>query len=138
MRQSSDVGATKNDSLEMDGHYRQIQQGALRQDREAIAPAAMALDYFDQSIPEKHREVVRGMFIAACEPLRFGDMYDFGTSDLAAWLRDAVTALGMGRDFQYTPLVDVLLLHRTIEGLYFLEARLKVRVDIGKCFPGKR
>ena len=126
-----DFGATRDYSTEMVGHYRQILQGALKQDRAVIAPAAIALDYFDKGTPDKHREVVLGLFIDACEPLRCEGPYDFGTSDLAARLRDAGMALGMERDFWHTPVADVLLLHRKIAGLYLLAARLKARVDLG-------
>ena len=128
-----DFGATRAYSVEMIAQYRQVLQGALQQDSAQIAPAAMALGYFDERTSDPHRQAVLGMFIAACEPLRQKGKYDFGASDLAARLRDAGLALGMERDFWHTPAADVLLLHRKIAGLYLLAARLRARVDIGQC-----
>ena len=125
-----DFGATRDYSIEMVAHYRQIMLGAIHRDPAAITPAAIALDYFDASTTAAHRDIVMGMFITACEPLRHDGPYDFGTSDLAARLRDAGLALGMERDFWHTPAADVLLLHRKIAGLYLLAARLKARVDL--------
>ena len=131
-----DFGATRAYSVEMIAQYRQVLQGALQQDSAQIAPAAMALGYFDERTSGPHRQAVLGMFIAACEPLRQEGKYDFGASDLAARLRDAGLALGMERDFWHTPAADVLLLHRKIAGLYLLAARLGARVDIGQCRDG--
>jgi predicted unusual protein kinase regulating ubiquinone biosynthesis (AarF/ABC1/UbiB family) len=126
-----DFGATRAYSPDMIDHYRQILDGAIRRDPVVIAPAAMALDYFDENTSALHREAVLGMFIDVCEPLRFDGAYDFGRSDLAARLRDAGMALGMERDFWHTPAADVLLLHRKMAGLYLLAARLQARVDVG-------
>ncbi|MBC7413939.1 MAG: AarF/ABC1/UbiB kinase family protein [Herminiimonas sp.] len=125
-----DFGATRDYSVGMITHYQQILDGALARDRAIMAPAAMALAYFDETTPDQHRDAVLGMFVEACEPLRCEGAYDFGTSDLAARLRDAGMALGMERDFWHTPEADVLLLHRKIAGLYLLAARLKARVDV--------
>lgn len=129
-----DFGATRAYPVEMVAQYRQILQGALQRDPEMITPAAMALGYFDDTTADRHRNAVLGMFIEACEPLRFDGRYDFGASDLAARLRDAGMALGMERDFWHTPAANVLLLQRKIVGLYLLAARLQGRVDVGRCF----
>lgn len=125
-----DFGATREYSPTMIERYRQILKSAMSCDPALIAPAAVALGYFDASTAIKHRDAVLGMFIEACEPLRHEGTYDFGTSDLAARLRDAGMALGMERDFWHTPEADVLLLHRKIAGLYLLAARLQARVDV--------
>ena len=132
-----DFGATRQYPAEMIDHYRQILEGAMQRDAAAIAPAAMALRYFDDQTSNKHREAVLGMFIEACEPVRHDGVYDFARSDLAARLRDAGMALGMERDFWHMPAADVLLLHRKIAGLYLLAARLGARVDVGRCFSGR-
>jgi predicted unusual protein kinase regulating ubiquinone biosynthesis (AarF/ABC1/UbiB family) len=126
-----DFGATRAYSSDMIARYRQILDGAIRRDPVMISPAAMALDYFDANTASAHRDAVLGMFIDVCEPLRFDGAYDFGTSDLAARLRDAGMALGTERDFWHTPAADVLLLHRKMAGLYLLAARLRARVDVG-------
>ena len=131
-----DFGATRDYSVEMIVRYRQILEGALQRDREMIAPAAMALDYFDADTSAKHREAVLGIFIDVCEPLRFDGAYDFGTSELAARLRDAGMALGLERDFWHTPEADVLLLHRKLAGLYLLAARLGARVQLSQFRDG--
>ena len=132
-----DFGATRQYSIEMIDQYRQILEGAMQRDAAAIAPAAMALGYFDDKTSTKHREAVLGMFIEACEPVRHDGDYDFATSDLAVRLRDAGMALGMERDFWHTPAADVLLLHRKIAGVYLLAARLGARVDVGRCFSAR-
>lgn len=125
-----DFGATRDYSVDMVAHYRQIMAGAIQGDAAAIVPAAIALEYFDKSTSAAHRDAVIGMFIEACEPLRHDGAYDFGTSDLGARLRDAGLRLGRERDFWHTPVADVLLLHRKVAGLYMLAARLKARVDV--------
>ena len=128
-----DFGATRSyDAATMD-HYRQILRGALACDPAVIAPAAIALNYFDTQTVAKNRDAVLGMFIEVCEPMRHPGKYDFGTSDLAARLRDTAITLGMERDFWNTPAAEVLLLHRKLAGLYLLAARLRAQVDVRQC-----
>ncbi|WP_326942301.1 ABC1 kinase family protein [Actimicrobium sp. GrIS 1.19] len=129
-----DFGATREYSAPMVAHYRQILTGAIQRDPALIAPAAIALNYFDENTSARHRDAVLGMFIDVCEPLRFDGAFDFGTSDLAARLRDAGMALGMERDFWHTPQADVLLLHRKMAGLYLLAAKLRARVDVRRLW----
>ena len=125
-----DFGATRLYAAEMIEHYRQIVSGAIDCDAAVIDGAAMALGYVDTATAARHRQAVTALFIDVCEPLRTVGPYNFGTSDLAARLRDAGMALGMERDFWHTPPADIVLLHRKIAGLYLIAARLGARVDV--------
>ena len=95
-----------------------------------MAQAAEAIGYFGAAIVPAQREAVVDLFLTACEPLRSAGAYDFGTSDLAARIRDAGMALSMERDFWHTPPADAIFLHRKLGGLYLLAARLKARVPV--------
>jgi len=74
--------------------------------------AAIAIGYFQADIRERQRQAVLDIFSLACEPLRHAGSYDFGTSDLAARVRDAGLVLGRDRDFWHTPPAAALFLHR--------------------------
>lgn len=125
-----DFGAARAYSAEMTEHYRQLLQAAIDNAAENIVQPAIALQYFDSNTAPHHREAVIAMFMQVCEPLRTIGAYDFGTSDLAARLRNAGMALGMERDFWHTPPAEIVLLHRKIAGLYLIAARLRARVDV--------
>jgi hypothetical protein len=76
-----------------------------------------------------HQAVLK-LFTLACEPLRHEGEYDFGSSDLAASIRDAGMSLSTDRNLWHTPPADAIFLHRKIAGLFLLAAQLKARVNV--------
>jgi len=125
-----DFGATRAYPAAMVDSYRQLMTSAMRNDRQGMNEAAMAIGYFQQDIKEGQRQAVLDIFALACEPLSHAGEYDFGSSDLGVRIRDAGMVLGMDRDFWHTPPADALFLHRKLGGLYLLAARLKARVNM--------
>ena len=125
-----DFGATRAYPAAMVDSYRRLMSSAIRNDRQEMNEAAMAIGYFEQDIREGQRQAVLNIFALACEPLSHAGEYDFGRSDLGARIRDAGMMLGMDRDFWHTPPADALFLHRKLGGLYLLAARLKACVNM--------
>ncbi|MEC5208461.1 putative unusual protein kinase regulating ubiquinone biosynthesis (AarF/ABC1/UbiB family) [Vogesella perlucida] len=129
-----DFGATRRLGADNVQHYRRLLLAAQAQDRQALGEAATALGYFPQQVSARHYDEVMAIFLLACEPLRHTGAYDFGSSTLAARMRDAGWAMRHERDAWHTPPVDALFLHRKVAGLYLLAARLQARVDIAALF----
>lgn len=126
-----DLGAARTFSPERVAAYRRLMRGALQGEREAVDAAAAGIGYFQTDILERQRRMVVDLFMEACEPLRHEGAYDFGTTTLAARIRDAGRVLSMDRDFWHTPPADAIFLHRKIGGLFLLAARLRARVRVG-------
>ncbi|WP_458718497.1 ABC1 kinase family protein [Pseudomonas gregormendelii] len=129
-----DFGATRLYSRNSTEAFRKLLVAGLREDRAAIAEAALAVGYFQRETLPRHRLFLTDLICQACEPLRHQGTYDFAISDLAGRLRDAGWQLGADRDFWHTPPVDVLFLHRKVGGLYMLAAKLKARVNVRCLF----
>ena len=129
-----DFGATRLYSRNSTEAFRKLLVAGLREDRAAIAEAALAVGYFQPETLPRHRLFLTDLICQACESLRHQGTYDFAMSDLAGRLRDAGWQLGVDRDFWHTPPVDVLFLHRKVGGLYMLAAKLKARVNVRCLF----
>lgn len=125
-----DFGATRSFSPTFALAYQQLMLATMAGDRDAMVQAALAIGYFNENTLAKHQEAVLDMFEMALEPLRFDGAFDFGTTDVAARLREAGMALGLDRDFWHIPPIDTLFLHRKLGGLFLLAARLKARVNV--------
>lgn len=129
-----DFGATRRYARNSTEAFRRLLIAGLREDRAAIADAALDIGYFQPETLPRHRALLTDLIAQACEPLRHQGAYDFGASDLAVRLRDAGWQLGADRDFWGSPPVDVLFLHRKVGGLYLLAAKLKARVNVRSLF----
>ena len=129
-----DFGATRRYARNSTEAFRRLLIAGLREDRAAIADAALAAGYFQPETLPRHRALLTDLIAQACEPLRHQGAYDFAASDLAVRLRDAGWQLGADRDFWGSPPVDVLFLHRKVGGLYLLAAKLKARVNVRSLF----
>jgi predicted unusual protein kinase regulating ubiquinone biosynthesis (AarF/ABC1/UbiB family) len=125
-----DFGATRAYRQSMVEDYRRIMFGSLTSDIPMMEAGARAIGYFGAETQERHRLAILDLFNQACEPLRQTGIFDFGTSDLGARIRDAGMALGLDKKFWEVPPTDALLLHRKVGGLYLLAAKLKARVDV--------
>ena len=129
-----DFGATRRYARNSTEAFRRLLIAGLREDRAAIADAALDIGYFQPETLPRHRALLTDLIAQACEPLRHQGAYDFAASDLAVRLRDAGWQLGADRDFWGSPPVDVLFLHRKVGGLYLLAAKLKARVNVRSLF----
>ncbi|PLP95028.1 ubiquinol-cytochrome C reductase [Pseudomonas sp. FFUP_PS_473] len=129
-----DFGATRRYARNSTEAFRRLLIAGLREDRAAIADAALDIGYFQPETLPRHRALLTDLIAQACEPLRHHGAYDFAASDLAVRLRDAGWQLGADRDFWGSPPVDVLFLHRKVGGLYLLAAKLKARVNVRSLF----
>ncbi len=129
-----DFGATREYPKSVAEGYRQLMQGSLENDRAKMNAAAEQIGFFQQHIQPEQREAVIDLFQQACEPIRFNGVYDFGTSSLAARIRDAGMTLSLGKNYWHTPPADALFLHRKLGGLYLLAAKLRARVDVRSLF----
>ncbi|MEE3636536.1 AarF/ABC1/UbiB kinase family protein [Pseudomonas sp. AL 58] len=129
-----DFGATRRYARNSTEAFRRLLIAGLREDRAAIADAALDIGYFQPETLPRHRALLTDLIAQACEPLRHQGAYDFAASDLAVRLRDAGWQLGADRDFWRSPPVDVLFLHRKVGGLYLLAAKLKARVNVRSLF----
>lgn len=125
-----DFGATRAYPDATVQAYRALMRAAIADDRAAMAEAAQAIGYFSTAIHAHQRDAVVALFAIACEPLRHAGDYNFGTSDLAARIRDAGMALSLQQNYWHAPPADALFLHRKLGGLYLLAARLQAQVPV--------
>jgi predicted unusual protein kinase regulating ubiquinone biosynthesis (AarF/ABC1/UbiB family) len=127
-----DFGATQSFAPSVAQAFRRLLDAGLDRDRSAAREAAMAVGLFDVRTPRSHQDAVMTMFDAAMEPLRMSGPFDFGSSDLAARLRDGGLAIGSQRESLHLPPADTLLIQRKIAGTYLLASRLRARVDVAR------
>lgn len=125
-----DFGATRPYKATMARDFKRLMKGAMNADRAAMAAAAMAIGYFDESTQERHRSAILDMGEQAFEPFCVEGEYDFGATDLPARIRAGGVALGLDREFWQLPPADAMLLQRKFGGLYLLAIRLKARVKL--------
>jgi hypothetical protein len=125
-----DFGATRSYPAPMVHAYRGLLQASLHEDRVAMTESARAIGYFRDGIHARQRAAVIQLFLLATEPARNRGCFDFGSSDLAARIRDAGMALSFEQGYWHTPPPDAVFLHRKLGGLYLLAARLRARVDV--------
>ena len=129
-----DFGATRSyDDRISEGYYRLI-HGAIAHNKAEIEAAAHQIGFFSEQIEPQQKMAVLALFEQACEPMRFSQAYDFGTSDLAAKIKDKGMALSMELNYWHTPPADALFFHRKLGGLYLLAAKLKARVNVRAIF----
>lgn len=127
-----DFGATREFAPEMADQYRRLLRAGLANERADIRAALLEIGLYDDTIPDTHERLLLDLFDMAMAPLRSGDIYDFGGTDLLGKLRDA--GLDMADDRSYVPLppADTLFLQRKIGGMYLLATRLKAQVDMAQ------
>lgn len=125
-----DFGATR--------HYDETSRAALRSlihagiegtDRDLLR-SAIGLGYVGEDDPLHYRHGIVALLRIATEPGRATSDYDFGHSDLARRMRDALIDLRLRGGYERLPPPDVLFLHRKLGGLYMLFSRLRARVPV--------
>lgn len=125
-----DFGATRVFAPEMAKQYRAVLRAGLAADRQAARAAFIDIGLYDADIPADFEAVMLRLFEMAMAPLRSGEIYDFGNTDLLGALRNAGLAMADDRSYVPLPPIDTLFLQRKIGGMYLLATRLKARVDI--------
>ncbi len=126
-----DLGAARDISGEVACNYRRLLNAGLDADRAAARAAALDMGLFGAQNAPRHQDTVLELFEMAMAPLRSGAVFDLGTSDLAARLRDKGLEIGTEREFWHVPPADTLFVQRKVAGMFLLGARLKARVDVG-------
>lgn len=124
-----DFGATRTLSLELVKKYARMVEAGLSDDRQAMEQVALDIGYFDQNVLAKHKAPILELMSLAIEPLK-SETYHFGTTDLAARIRDTGFELGRDRDFWHAPPIDCLFIHRKVGGGFLLASRLKAQVNV--------
>jgi predicted unusual protein kinase regulating ubiquinone biosynthesis (AarF/ABC1/UbiB family) len=124
-----DFGATREISESLSEGYRRLVSADLTGDWAEIDRAARSIDLYGGEVTEAQEAALKGMFLAAVEPLRFDGRYDFAESDVTLRLRDFGFALRETR-FDHAPNPVIMFLHRKIGGMYMLATRLKAKVNV--------
>ena len=126
-----DFGAVRRFPREVITAFGRLMRAGIDGDAEAARAAAIDVGLFEPAAPPVHQEIVLRMFATGMEPLRRGEPFDFGSSDLALRLREMGLRLGREGDIRHVPPTDTLLVERKVAGTYLLAARLGARVDLG-------
>ena len=111
-------------------NYRLLLRAGIAGDRTWATRTALDLGLFARQIPAARQDAVMALFDMAMQPLRYHGIFDFGTTDIAARLRDGGMRIAASRDNRHIPPMDTLFLQRKIGGIFLLASRLKARVAI--------
>ncbi|MCL4555629.1 MAG: AarF/UbiB family protein, partial [Gammaproteobacteria bacterium] len=129
-----DFGATRVYQDSISEGYHQLIRGAIDGNSVQVEAAARQIGFFSEQILPEQKQAVLELFHQACEPIRSHRVYDFGTSELAAKIKDKGMTLSMELNYWHTPPADALFFHRKLGGLYLLAAKLKARVNVRAIF----
>ena len=125
-----DFGATR----EYDGAFRAAVRSLVHAGIEGtdqdLLQAAIGLGYVGEGDPPSYQDGIVALLRMATEPARASTDYDFGRSDLARRMSDALLELRIGAGYERLPPPDVLFLHRKLGGLYLLFTRLQATVPV--------
>ena len=125
-----DFGATREFPPEIPQNYRRLVNAGLAGERAAARQSMIDIGFFTAATPDHYQAAVIDMFELSLEPLRDNAPFDFGSTDIAARLRDGGMAIGKQRTFWHIPPMDTLFLQRKFGGVYLLASRLKARVNV--------
>ena len=125
-----DFGATRSFGEARVAGLRELMRAGLRGDDGEIAGLMERIGYIAPSAAPHHRAALLEMTGMVMATLRRDAAFDFAGSDLAMRLRDRGMQIGMDREFDHVPPLDLLFLQRKIAGLYLLGARLGARVPL--------
>ncbi len=123
-----DFGATREYPLQRLNDLFELIAASLDGDRWDVVRAATKVGYLAEADTACYQVGIVDLLRTAVEPAGAVDGYDFGASDLASRLSDAVLKLRMRDRFGRMPPPDVLFLHRKLGGLYLLFSRLRAKV----------
>ncbi|NNU16456.1 AarF/ABC1/UbiB kinase family protein [Parvularcula sp. ZS-1/3] len=124
-----DFGATREITEETSQGYRRLVEADLTGDWKQIEAASRALGIISGDLQPQHEEPLKGMFLAAIEPMRFEGDYDFKASNITSRMQAFGIQLREAK-FDHTPRADLMFLHRKIGGTYLLAQRLGAKVNV--------
>ena len=125
-----DFGAVREFSPVISENYRLLLRAGIACDRTLATRVALDLGLFSRQMPRARQDAVMALFDMAMQPLRYDGLFDFGTTDIVARLRDGGIEIAASRDNWHIPPMDILFLQRKIGGIFLLASRLKARVHI--------
>lgn len=129
-----DFGAVRKLPNNVSQGYLNIMTSSLHEDIQGINAACEQIGFFQNDISKDQRELITGLFMAACKPLQYNEAYDFGNSCLATDISLKAKQFSLKDDHWHTPPADALFLHRKIAGIYLIAAKLKARVNVNHLF----
>jgi len=128
-----DFGSTVTFEKEFTDNYARIARALIEEDDGAARHYAESIGYLVPGNSDEHAEQILDMIRLICEPLRYDEAYDFGTSDLFARGRDAGMEMMLGDMSEYTvPPPETMFLHRKLVGSYMLCHRIGARINVQK------
>lgn len=123
-----DFGSTIEISEELSSRYRRLIGAAVEKRTDVLEQLLLEFGWVGEDDEPSQRRGLAEFIVAAAEPLRARDRYDYGTSDLAA----RVQALGMELTFdegmRRPPPPELVFIHRKLAGTYLLCVQLGARV----------
>jgi len=125
-----DFGATREYEAAFVAHYADLCRAVMREDRDAVLDAAVAIGYLRRDDPPERRRAAVDLMLLVCEPLRHRGVYDFASTTLAARARDAGFDLAFRQGFLRAPPPETVFLHRKLVGTFLLCHRIRARVDV--------
>ena len=126
-----DFGSTVTFKKEFTDKYAHIARALINEDDGAARHYAESIGYLDPGNSDGHAEKVLDMIRLVCEPVRYNEVYDFGSSDLFARGRDAGMEMMLGDLGEYKiPPPETMFLHRKLVGSYMLCHRIGARINV--------
>ncbi len=125
-----DFGATREYPTVRRLALRGLLQACAAGSDDDIADAAIAVGYLRDDNPAAYRGNVVRLLRIVMEPALAAQPYNFGASDLAQRMGEAVIEMRMRDRVGQLPPPDVLFLHRKLGGLYLLLTRLRARIMV--------
>jgi hypothetical protein len=92
--------------------------------------AAVELGYVGEDDPSRYHEGIVCLLRQVTEPARARTDYDFGRTNLARRMSEALLELRLGVGYARLPPPDMLFLHRNLGGHYRLFTRLQATVPV--------
>ena len=125
-----DFGATRDVPDALSDGYRDLLRAGMDLDWDRVRAAAVGMGLADEAIAGENERTMAEIFEMAMEPMRHEGPYDFGTTDLAARIRDHGIRLRTS-GFDHLPPPAAVFFHRKFGGSYLMAAKLRARVDVG-------
>jgi len=125
-----DLGAAREISPGLSDRYAELCRSGMMRDAVGLERAAVEIGFLPRNEPPARRAAFLDFITLACEPFRWGEVYDFGRSDLPARLRDTATRLAFHHGFRQPPPPETLFIQRKLGGTLLLCARLRARFDV--------
>jgi predicted unusual protein kinase regulating ubiquinone biosynthesis (AarF/ABC1/UbiB family) len=125
-----DFGAVQSIAPALATDFRCLLNAALEGDEAQTRAAMLQIGYFDNATAQHHQDLIQAMFVTAMALLRADTVFDFGSTDLLAQLREMGLAISQDRELSHVPPAATLFLHRKIGGMYLMATKLRARIAL--------